>query len=160
MAIYIVHEPAKTVRNGQSAAEHAVFISDRFSWSAFSFGPVWLFVKGLWWALVGYILFAAGLGFALFNLSPASLTVLPLILVCTHLLIAFEAANLRGWSLFRRGFRMRAIVTGHNLDDCERRYFANRRMARSRPAPPVPEIAGKPDDQNSVIIGVFPRPGE
>ncbi len=165
MAIYIVHEPAKAGRTGRNPAERAVFVPDRFSWAALSFGPLWLFAKGLWWALLGYILFTAGLGYTLYALAPASLVALPLILLLLNLLIAFEASNLRGWSLSRRGFEMRAIVTGHNLDDCERRYFASRRKARKprvRPVPVVPDIdvaRSGTSDQN-VVIGVFPRPGE
>ncbi len=165
MAIYCVFEPAKADRNGRSPAERAVFVRDRFRWAALSFGPAWLLTKGLWWALAAYILFTAGLGYALYALVPASLVALPLIFLLLNLLIAFEATSLLGWSLSRRGFEMRATVTGHNLDDCERRYFASRspaRKARQRPPPDVPDIdvarSGIADD-SKVVIGVFPRPG-
>ncbi len=166
MAIYIVFEPAKAGRNGRSPVERAVFVPDRFSWGALAFGPVWLLARGLWWSLAGYGLFVTGLGFAFYTLAPAGLAVMPLIVLLLNLLIAFEAANLRGWSQSRRGFEMGAIVTGHNLDDCERRYFTARRQAgktRSRPVPVVPDIdvarSGTADD-SKIVIGVFPRPGE
>jgi uncharacterized protein DUF2628 len=160
MAIYIVFEPAKAGRGGRTPAERAVFVPDRFSWTALSFGPLWLFAKGLWLALSGYILFTASLGFGLYTLAPASLVAMPLILLMLNFLIAFEAAILRGWSLSRRGFEMRTIVTGHNLDDCERRFFASR-QARLRPLPEVPDIDNTRSDttDQNVVIGVFPRPG-
>jgi hypothetical protein len=41
-----------------------------------------------------------------------------------QLLIAFEAANLRRWTLLRRGWRDRGIVFGDDLELAERRFFA------------------------------------
>lgn len=160
MAIYTVHEPAGAKHAGQNMAEQAVFVRDKFSWMGFLFGPFWLLAKGMWLVLIGYIVLAAMFISALDYLLPAGLIMLPFVIFLAHLLLGFEAANLCAWTLARRGYSLNAVMSGHDREDCERRYFANRinRIAIPEPvAPPapVPDISR----QGSNVIGIFPKPG-
>ncbi len=160
MAIYTVHEPA-----GQKAAEQAVFVRDKFSWPGFFFGPFWLLAKGMWLVLIGYLVLAAMFVSALVYLLPASLVILPLVIFLTHLLFGFEAPNLCAWTIARRGYSLKTVISGHDLDDCERRYFANRINRDAipepiAPLPPGPEIFHPGSNvPGSNVIGIFPRPG-
>jgi hypothetical protein len=84
------------------------------------------------------------------------------------LLVGFEAATLRRFTLSRRGWRNVGLVVGDDIESAERRFFdawVNKSWAEqssvgaapraSSPAMGVP-MARRP---SSEVIGLFPQPG-
>ncbi len=119
---FSVFEPAGAAVDRIDRAEQLQFLSDRFSFAAFFWAPLWLLGQRLWLPLLGYVAaFAAIWGAAdLFGISAAwpALTLLGL-----HLAIGYEAEALSRWALTGRGWRMIGEVSGRSIDECERRFF-------------------------------------
>jgi hypothetical protein len=123
MPAYAVFEPAM---RGRSTGEHAdrfIFSRERFSLAAFLFGPLWMIWRRLWLVLIIYLLATVLIEWGLSSLGipVAARTTVYLLL---QFLVALEAANLRRWTLLRRGWRDRGIVFGDDLELAERRFFA------------------------------------
>ena len=59
MAVFTVHAPA-----GAANADATVFVREGFSWSAFSFGPLWLLWNRLWLAFGLWLVWIVALGAA------------------------------------------------------------------------------------------------
>ena len=91
------------------------------------------------------------------------------------LLMGFEAASLRRWTLSRRNWRQLDIVVADDEEAAERRFFdrwtaKQRGLVNDQPAvdrgapPPTRDIPGQPFSRppplpRSEIIGLFPEPG-
>ena len=102
MAVYTVHEPP--LRKDEFAADpdRFVFVRDGFYFWAFLLGPLWMLRRRLWLVLLGYVVFTAALNTGLY-LGGASTTVTFLVGALIALLVGFEAASLRRFTLGRRG---------------------------------------------------------
>ena len=100
MQLYTVHQgPAPA-----SGGDDIVFVLDGFSWAALIVSPLWALFRSLWAVAAGVIIAALAIDAA-------------------ALLFAYEANDLRRWTLRRRGFRDAGIVMGRNLADAEQRFF-------------------------------------
>jgi hypothetical protein len=91
------------------------------------------------------------------------------------LLMGFEAASLRRWTLSRRKWRQLDVVVADDEEAAERRFFdrwtAQRHILNNdQPAvdrgapPPTREVPGQafsrpPASPHGDIIGLFPQPG-
>jgi hypothetical protein len=160
MKVFTVHEPAGLKGRSAAAARRVVFIKEGFSWPAFLVPPLWLAYQRMWWVLLGFL----AIGVAVAGIErwlqpdPFPVTVVEFALL---LLFALEANNLRRWNLRRRSYRLRAVVTGRDREECEHRFFttwlaempAEPERAVSRTVPPA-VAHGSPS-----IIGMFPEPG-
>ena len=123
MPPYAVFEP---VVGGRSAAEHVdrfIFLRERFSLAAFLLGPLWMIWRRMWLVLIIYLVATSviELGLRRLGIPIAARTTVYFLL---QLLVALEAANLRRWTLLRRGWRDRGIVFGDDLELAERRFFS------------------------------------
>lgn len=149
MARYTVH-----ARPGPDALEKAEFVPDGFSFTAFLFGPLWLFAKGAWRAglISGFGLLVAVASLGLLRLPDEPVIGVWLLV---NLLIGFEGSTFRRWELARRGFREIGLVAGGDLDTLEQRFFAE--QAREASVPPVPRPG--PGVSVPAVIGLFPNPG-
>ena len=140
---------------------------DGFSFWAFLLAPLWMLRHRLWLVLVGYVVVIVALQVGL-RLIGASATVTVAAGALVALLVGFEAATLRRWTLARRRWKNVGIVVGDDLEAAERRFFdawmsgsragsaaAARRARASSPAPSVPTARRSPSD----VIGLFPRAG-
>jgi hypothetical protein len=121
MIVYTVHEPPDPPADRLDRAESLVFVRDGFSLSAMLFAPIWMALHGLWLALAAYVVIVAALTVPLI-LDIQSHWV-AVALLGLHLVIGYEAASLRRWTLDRRGYRFVASVAGRSAADCERRFF-------------------------------------
>ena len=147
---------------------------DGFHFWAMVFGPAWLIWHRLWLALIGWLIFFVALQVALVRLGigPTSLFLADLVVA---LLMGFEAASLRRWTLSRGNWRQLDIVVADDAEAAERRFF-DRWTARQRgfgydrlavdrgAPPPTRDIPGQgfskpPPLPHSDIIGLFPDPG-
>ena len=96
-------------------------VREGFSLWAFLFGPLWLLWRGLWLALLGYGLAAAGI--ALLPQAWGGWAALAL-----QLLLGLHARDLERWTLRRRGFVTEGVVAARDADE------ALLRLLRARPA--------------------------
>ena len=172
MPVYTVHAP---VTNGAdlTATDKFAFVRDGFHFWAAAAGVIWLAWHRLWLALIGWIVLMVAVDVGLAWLGIGSRTIF-FIDVVLALLLGFEAASLRRWTLSRRKWRLLDIVVADDEEAAERRFF-DRWTARNRVVndsysvdrggpPPTRTVAGQPFSKpppipQGGIIGVFPEPG-
>ena len=173
MPVYTVHAPVLNDADVR-AADRFAFVRDGFHFWAALLGPIWLLWHGLWLALIGWIAVMAAIGFGLSMLGVGGNAML-LIDILLALLMGFEAASLRRWTLSRRNWRQVDIVVAEDRETAERRFFdrwtakqralVNDQLAVERGGPPpTRDIQGQsfsrpPPLPRSEIIGLFPEPG-
>ncbi|HXF53527.1 MAG TPA: DUF2628 domain-containing protein [Hyphomicrobiaceae bacterium] len=122
MIVYTVHEPPEPPADRFDRAEALVFVRDGFSLSAMLFAPLWMALNGMWLVLAGYVALVSLL--AIPALAFDADTHWPgVALTALHLVVGYEAASLRRWTLERQGYRFLSSVTGRSAADCERRFF-------------------------------------
>lgn len=162
MSIYTVLEPRPKSASAAERADRFVFIRDGFTWSAFFFAPVWLIYRRLWLAFVVYavVLVALQVGLRFAGVGSGGQM---LIGALVALLIGFEAANLRRWTLTRRGWRELGTVIANDREAAERRFFdawvAGDVDAAMATAGPAASIIRPPSGHRRDVIGLFPEPG-
>ena len=173
MPVYTVHAPV-TSSTDIAAADRFAFVRDGFHFWAAVFGVLWLAWHRLWLSLLGWIVLMAAIDFGLLRLGVGGGTIL-LADILLALLLGFEAATLRRWTLSRGKWRQLDIVVADNREAAERRFFerwtakqralSNDQLAIDRGAPPpTREIPGQPFSKppplpHGDIIGLFPDPG-
>ena len=119
---FTVHEPGNVPDDMLERADGVIFVKDGFSWLASAVPPIWCIVNGLWLVFFGYLVAAAALGFAVIKL-PGGVVWGGFAVIAFNLIFAFEANNLRRWTLRRKGFQMIGAVSGRTSEECERRFF-------------------------------------
>jgi hypothetical protein len=165
MPTYTVHAPPP--RENESAdPERFVFVRDGFHFWAFLLAPLWLLAKRLWLVFVLYLVLNIVLGIAL-KLLGASAAISFLVSLAVALLVGFEAATLRRWTLARRGWRTLGFVVGEDKEMAERRFYGEW-VKRAGMPPPLPAPPAEPaysalvrrgPPTGSDVIGLFPEPG-
>jgi hypothetical protein len=155
MAVYTVHEPPPKRYEQASDPERFAFVRDGFSFWAFVLGPVWMLRHRMWLVLLGYAATVAALE-GMLQVLDASESVSFAVGGFLALLIGFEAATLRRFTLGRRRWRNVGIIVGDDVEIAERRFFdtwikteafaPSRAVPRTQPAPPD-------------VIGLFPEAG-
>ncbi len=166
MAIYTVHEPPLKADEAAPDPERFVFVRDGFSFWAFLLAPLWMLRHRLWLVLAGYVLVTIALQVAL-RLIGASVTVTLATSVLLALLVGFEAATLRRFTLSRRRWRNVGIVVGDAPESAERRFFDawfedasfKDGRGRSEPRTSLPSALPIMRKPSSEVIGLFPEPG-
>ena len=173
MPVYTVHAPV-TGNAGIAATDKFVFVRDGFYVWATLLGVVWLAWHRLWLVLIGCIVLMAAIDVAMMRLGVTP-TAIFLVNVLLALLMGFEAASLRRWTLSRRNWRQLDIVVADDEEQAERRFFdrwtaKQRNLSNDQTAvdrggpPPTRDIPGQPFSRpppasQSEIIGLFPEPG-
>jgi hypothetical protein len=161
MSIYTVHEPPRRTSEDAPDPVRFVFVRDGFYFWAFLLSPLWMLRYRLWLVLIGYLIVAAALQAGV-HLLGASASVKLGVGLLLALLVGFEAATLRRFTLARRGWRNVGIVVGDDVESAERRFFDAWVKGEARPpAPPppsAPPMLRRPPPPSD-IIGLFPQPG-
>jgi hypothetical protein len=156
---YLVFEPAGGGRN-LDTADRILFLREKFSWPALLFAPAWLLWHRLWLGLAGWIAVLIILAITVVILKLDS-TLIMLGAYVPSLVIALEATELRRRKLLYRGYREAGVVVAADLEDAERRFFADW-VTRARPAQPAPAArspSGPLPPEQQPVIGLFPEPG-
>jgi len=122
MAIYTVHEPPPKAEATAPDPERFVFVRDGFSFWAFLLAPLWMLRHRMWLVFLGYLVVTIGLQIVLSAIG-ASSTVMTVAGALLALLIGFEAATLRRFTLGRRRWTNVGIVVGDDTETAERRFF-------------------------------------
>ena len=167
MPTYTVHAPSDGV--DLRALDKFAFVHDGFHFWAFAFGPVWFAWHRLWLATIGWFILAIAVEIALLRLGAGRATVALADLVIA-LLIGFEAASVRRWTLSRHHYRQLDIVVADDEEQAERRFFDRWIVKHGAPnydpssvdrgaPPPTRSAPNHPPLPGSGIIGLFPEPG-
>ena len=164
MPTYTVHEPPPRRGEAASAPDRFLFVRDGFYFWAFVLAPLWLLWRRLWLAFVIYLAASMLLGTGLVLIGASSMVQF-LVGALIALLIGFEAATIRRWTLTRRGWRTLGFVVGEDTEAAERRFYAAWTKRANEVPPPVapepryatPVRRGPPSPSD--VIGLFPEPG-
>ena len=166
MAVYTVHQPPLRATEAAPDPQRFVFVRDGFYFWAFIATWLWMAWHRMWLVLLIYVVGATAVEGAVYYAGAGSggAVVVGLLIA---LLIGIEAGTLRRFTLARRGWKNVGVVSAYDLEDAERRFFADWVRAaptvRSAPAappqnspppPPLPRMPQSPD-----VIGLFPEPG-
>jgi hypothetical protein len=166
MSIYTVHEPPLRAAETMPDPDRFAFVRDGFSVWAFLFAILWMLWHRLWLVLLAYVVVVVGIESAL-RYAGFSGLVLAIVAVFISLLVGIESGTLRRFALARRGWKNVGVVSGSDLEEAERRFFAawTRETPMKRPdapsaAPGTPAAAPVPrPPPSSGVIGLFPEPG-
>jgi hypothetical protein len=125
MKLYTVHYRHEDARSVAALAERAILVRDGFSWPALAFGPVWLAWRGMWIVLAFYVavMLVVAAAARLFGVPDGAVLVVS---TAVNLVLALEGNGLYRWTLERRRYHERAVVTGASLAEAEERFFAGR----------------------------------
>lgn len=167
MTVYSVYEPEGDGADVDARADRIAFVKDGFNWPALLVPVLWLIFRRMWLELIVFLVVIGALPF-LFGPSEAGQELAGLVTIGLTLLFAFEANDLRGWALQRRGYRFSGVASGRNRIEAERSFFTawlpeQGRSARHRfPLPATGTAKGaavaptRPSGGDEVI-GSFPR---
>jgi hypothetical protein len=172
MPVYTVHAPIANSAD-VAATDRFGFVRDGFHFWAALLGPLWLAWHRLWLALIGWIVVIVAVDAGMVALGAGRGAIFSANLLLA-LLMGFEAASLKRWTLSRRNWRQLDIVVADDEESAERRFFdrwtAKQRLSNDQPAvdrgapPPTRHVPGQgfsrpPPLPQSEIIGLFPEPG-
>jgi hypothetical protein len=166
VTVYTVYEPP----GGNEAdvavrAEKIAFIKDGFSWLALFVPVLWLIFQRMWLELIAYIAIIASVSWA-FGAEGPGRQIGGWVVLGFTLLFAFEANDLRGWALRRRGYQFAGVAAGRDRYAAERSFFEGWLPQQRRAMPPVPPAqkssapkAAKPPrgGDGDEVIGLFPQ---
>lgn len=165
MTVFSVHIPPATTGKAQPETDRVKFVADKFSWPALFFGPAWLVWHRMWWIFAGYIMVAALLPMC-GDLLGVNDMALSWITLAVMILFALEAPVLRRWSLARKGYELATFLSGHDVQDCEVKFFSNwgpEKVAKPGPKSMLFPGQGLKQTGSNVtetgVIGLFPTPG-
>src|SRR6266545_7484806 len=122
MAVYTVHEPPPKRYEVAGDPDRFVFVRDGFSFWAFLLGPLWMLRHLMWLVLLGYVVVVVALEVGQRALGVSS-SVTFTVSVLLALLVGFEAATLRRFTLGRRKWINVGVIVGDDLEAAERRFF-------------------------------------
>lgn len=161
MKTFLVLEP--TGGGHVEAADRILFLREKFRWSALLFAPLWLLWHRLWLGFLGWLAVVVALAFVAYAFDLTAQAAAPLLWLPT-LVVAVEGTELLRRKLLRGGYREIGVVLGRNLEEAERRFFADwsiRPEMTGRPRPgqnAAPVSAGMAAAANPVL-GLFPESG-
>jgi hypothetical protein len=169
MSVYTVHESPLRATAVRPDPERFAFVRDGFSFWAFLLAPVWMLWHRMWLVLAGYVVISAALEASVRALG-ASTVAVAIIGALISLLVGLEAGTLRRLTLTRRGWKNVGVISGHDREDAERRFFdvwirqATVDHETPPPVPPplprsAPSASAPPFPRTPDIIGLFPQPG-
>jgi hypothetical protein len=161
---YAIYEPAEAAPDIADRAEQIAFVKEGFSWPALFFPAFWLIYQRMWielgllvllFLLIASLLGTADLGSTLVNFTSFGVVVL----------FAFEANDLLGAALERRGYRYVGTVIGPDREAAELSFFKawlpeRRREERppERGLAPQGMVPSRRTGEGDEVIGVFPKP--
>jgi Protein of unknown function (DUF2628) len=173
MPVYTVHAPVGS-NVDLAVTDRFTFVRDGFHFWAAVASVIWLAWHRLWLALIGWVVLIAAIDYGLAKLGIGRGTILAVDVVLA-LLLGFEAASLKRWTLSRGRWRQLDIVVADDEESAERRFFdrwtaAHRGLVNDQWSidrggpPPTRNIPGQPFSKppplpQGGIIGLFPEPG-
>jgi hypothetical protein len=166
MSVYTVYQPPLQTTGNSPVTDRFVFVRDGFSWWAFLLTPFWMLRHRLWLVLTVYVLVLVVIDAVLHALGASTFAIV-MVGALVSLFVGLEAGTLRRVTLSGRGWRNVGVVSGHDSEEAERRFFdawvrrtaAQRSAATPVSSPPSPAPTDSFSPDRSGIIGLFPEPG-
>jgi len=165
MSIYTVHQPPLGAAEALPDPERFAFVRDGFSVWAFLVAALWMLWHRMWLVLAIYVAAAACLDAVMYYAGIPD-PVVVIVGFCGSLLVGIEASTLRRFALARQGWKNVGVVSGHDQEDAEQRFFdawvgpASGKRAEPPARPSSPPPAPAPHMPPSLdVIGLFPEPG-
>lgn len=165
MQTYTVYEKRVASDDMDERATDLIFIREGFVFLALIIPGLWFLFHGLWRGLLLYLFLSVGLVLALTELG-VNEQVIGLGGLVINLIFAFEARDIQRASLERRGYVLRAVVSGRSLAECEQRFITEwlpdvkRERERLAAASAKGTGGGAGIPPTSVpVIGMFPSHG-
>ena len=166
MQTYTVFEPRVGPEDIEERAGKLVFVKEGLAFWAMIAPAIWLLVNRVWRGLLAYIVLSASLIGALMSIGASEQAIAWGGLVL-NLIFAYEARDLYRRALERKGYGLIGVVSGRNLEECERRFLQewlpeargqrSRLMAMAGTGAPM---LGTPSRlQGEQVIGMFPAHG-
>lgn len=170
MQTYTVYEKRVAPEDLEERAASLIFVKEGFAVWALVFPALWFLFHRLWRGLFLYIFLSVGLTVLLMQLNAGEQAIAwgGFLL---NIIFAFEARDIYRASLERRGYVMKGVVSGRNLEECERRYLMEwlpeARRERDRNIATAPGAsagtgsapAGGAPSSGVPVIGMFPAHG-
>ena len=165
MTVYSVYVPPGDDADLDARVDKIAFVKEGFYWVALLVPVLWLIYQRMWLELVVFLAVLFIIPIVLGN-DPAARELGAWLVLGLTVVFAFEANDLRGWALQRRGYRFVAAVTGRDRTEAERSFFTDwlpqqlRRRVAVRPAESMtPKAAVTPTRPSAgdEVIGSFPR---
>lgn len=166
MQTYTVHEPRVGPEDIEERAGKLIFVKEGLAYWALVAPAIWLLVNRVWWGLLAYLVLSALLVGGLTAIGAGEQAIFWGGLVL-NLIFAYEARDLYRGALERRGFALVGVVSGSNLEECERRFLQEwlpeAKGQRSRLLAMSGTGAGGPAASSRLlgepVIGMFPAHG-
>ena len=163
MTVYSVYEPISEDANIAARADRIAFVKDGFAWLALIVPALWLLYHRMWIELIVFLAVIAGLQFA-FGFDGLGQELFGWVALALVVLFAFEANDLRGAALRRRGYRFAGIAMGGDQTQAERSFFTAWLPQQERSQhPPAPKAArtvaaaAPSPGGGEEVIGLFPQ---
>ena len=164
MTLYSIYEPGDEQSNLAARADRIAFVKEGFSWPALFFPALWLIFHRMWIELIVLLIAFAALQW-LYVSSVDGRAVLEWAGFALVLLFAFEANDLRGFALVRRGYQPVGVAMGEDRETAELSFFRSwfprqsglkvREGGKPRPAQGPTRLRPSEGEE---VIGLFPRP--
>jgi hypothetical protein len=163
---FTVFEPRVGPEDIEERAGKLVFVKEGLSFWALIAPALWLLVNRVWWGLLAYVVLSVAMVAGLMALGAGEQAMF-WGGFALNLIFAYEARDLYRGSLERRGFGLIGVVSGRNLEECERRFLQewlpeargqrSRLMAMSATGT---QVSGAPSRVlGEPVIGMFPAHG-
>lgn len=166
MTVYSVYEPSDAAPDLEARAEALEFVKEGFSWPAFFVPALWLIYCRMWVEFAVFIVLFGALQWGLGVDRPGH-QVLGWLLTGLFALFAFEANDLRGAALERRGYRLIGLAQGRGRTEAELSFFKSwlpqqtksGHSGDSKPEPArgkdvIPPVSRHEGED---VIGLFPQ---
>lgn len=122
MRTYSVFAPPTMAGTTEENAQSLVFVRHGWSLAALFVPLIWMIVRRLWWALLGYVLLVVGIQLLSFSVSPLFTAGLS---VALALVIMIEAGQLRLEGMALKGYREFAVLEARNQKAAEHLFFTH-----------------------------------
>jgi len=166
VTVYSVYEPPGNDETDVAArADKVAFVKDGFSWLAFLVPMLWLIFQRMWLELIAFLVVITLVSWA-FGSAPEARRLAGWVTLALTLLFAFEANDLRGWALRRRGYGFAGVASGRDRYEAERSFFEGWLPQQRRTLPSVPPVQTSPAPKGAKrrrggdgdeVIGLFPQ---
>lgn len=166
MTVYTVYEPpGGDDADTQARADKIAFVKEGFNWVALIVPALWLIFQRMWLELIVFLVII-GVIPLFFGTGQAERELAGWLTLAVTVVFAFEANDLRGWALQRRGYRFSGVASGRDRIEAERSFFTawlpqqDRRVRvpeQQGEAKPAPARLPARRADNDEVIGSFPR---